>query len=66
MSYTSFFHQQDSGNMVIPNATFKKPKNFDDRLADVTRRIEALNMRARNPSMGATPGGYQQQSNNYY
>jgi hypothetical protein len=55
MNYTSFFHQQGSGGMVVQNATFVKPKNFNDRLADVTRRIESLNMRARNPSMG-TPG----------
>ena len=47
MSYTSFFHQQDSANTVVPYASFKKPKNFEDRLADVTRRVEELNMRTR-------------------
>ena len=36
--------------MVEPDATFKKPKGFDDRLGEVARRIEELNMRAKSIS----------------
>ena len=54
MSYTTFFAQADSANMVVENAKFKKPNNFDNRLSEVTKRIEELNMRAKTAS---TPMG---------
>ena len=34
---------------------FKKPTNFDDRLAEVTKRIEELNLKAKSNNQG-TPG----------
>jgi len=50
LNYTTFFHQTESETMVEPDATFKKPKGFDDRLGEVGRRIEELNMRAKSIS----------------
>lgn len=60
MNYTTFFHQTDSERMVEPNARFYKPFNFEERLAEVQRRIEELNLRARQSNgtnMGNTMGG---------
>ena len=48
MSYETFFHQTDSEKMVEPDACFNKPSNFEDRLSEVSRRIEELNLRQRN------------------
>ena len=41
--------------MVEIDSTFKKPKGFDDRLTDVARRIEELNVRSKSAiqSMGS-------------
>ena len=60
MSYTSFFHMQDSQQNVVENAMFKKPRNFDDRLSEVTKRIEELNMKNKSSSqlMEAPSAGY--------
>lgn len=61
MNYCSFFHQTDSEQMVETNARFFKPLNFEERLAEVQRRIEELSLRARQNNgavamMPATPG----------
>ena len=57
MNYATFFHQTDSEQMVEPDATFFKPNMFDDRLSEVSRRIEELNLRQRGATpMGGTPG----------
>ena len=58
MNYTTFFHQTDSERMVEPGASFSKPANFDERLAEVTRRIDELNLRG-----GVTPGATPMPSN---
>ena len=49
--------------MVEPEATFFKPTQFDDRLSEVSRRIEELNLRQganmgqrMTPTPGQTPG----------
>lgn len=55
MNYISFFQQEGSPNTVVPNATFKKPKNFEDRLADVQRRVDELNMRSRSAKQMVNP-----------
>lgn len=47
--------------MVEPEATFRKPKLFDEKLSEVARRIEELNVRARsisNQEGGTMGGGY--------
>ena len=54
MNYTTFFHQTDSERMVEPNARFYKPLNFEERLAEVQRRIEELNLRARQSNSAVT------------
>ena len=63
MNYTTFFHQTDSERMVEPNAHFYKPISFEERLAEVQRRIEELTLRARQNnagSMGMTAGAHDQ------
>ena len=50
LNYTTFFHQTESEKMVEPDATFRKPKLFDEKLSEVARRIEELNVRARSIS----------------
>ena len=52
LNYTTFFHQTDSERMVEGDATFKKPRGFDDALAVVSRRIEELNIRAKSHTIG--------------
>lgn len=41
--------------MVEPGACFNKPLNFEDRLGEVSRRIEELNLRQQRSGM--TPMG---------
>ena len=69
MSYISFFHMVDSSANVVENAMFKKPTNFDDRLAEVTKRIEELNMKAKGgsftPGTFAAPGQGEMREYNY-
>jgi len=48
--------------MVEPDAIFYKPNGFDDRLGEVQRRIEELNLRGRN---NATPNGVPQMPSGY-
>ena len=56
MNYTTFFHQTDSERMVDPEARFDKPPGFFERLNEVTRRIEELNLRQRQlPSSSVAP-----------
>ena len=42
LDYKQFFNQADSAEMVMPNASFRKPSGFDDKLSDIKRKIATL------------------------
>ena len=51
MNYATFFHEADSERMVEPGASFLKPGQFEERLVEVSRRIEELSLRAQQSPM---------------
>ena len=45
LNYTTFFRQDESDQMVDSFATFDKPKGFENKLAEVKRRIASLQIK---------------------
>ena len=46
MDYMSYFNQVESHEMVVKNATFSRPYNFDDKLDEIKRKIAQLRAKA--------------------
>lgn len=43
--YTQYFKQTDSDRMVEDNAILARPDDFDDRIADMKRKIALINVK---------------------
>ena len=57
LDYTQFFNQADSAEMVAPDATFRRPSGFDNKLSDINRKIETLRNKTQNRMTQGNPKG---------